>query len=280
MIRTLLASPWFSLSTWIAILFGVLLVAQHKSLKRRDRNHDLKPLVGSLVSPPGPHSPASSIPPERPPAQVIPVTCKPVSYWYPKRTVFRLTGAPFSRLGEEITTNQTQKTTEANPSIWPPITTLSIRAGIDPSRPTVVNKLGIQCRTYAPISNAHRNISTMHGVVTQDVVSSAGKILIMAGSRVVGRATADPENGRLKSDGLWSVFCDSTEIKVQARLVDGFAGMAGILGQETSNEDATLQREAVVRDGRYVFVPEKTSFTLEVYGDISLRDLKSNETND
>ena len=99
----------------------------------------------------------------------------------------------------------------------------------------------------------------------------------MAGSRVVGRAAFDPDNGRLKSNGLWAVFSDGTEIKVQARLLDGFAGMAGMLGQGTSNEDEALQREAVLRDGRYVFVPEKASFTLEVYGDILLRDVKSKE---
>jgi hypothetical protein len=97
---------------------------------------------------------------------------------------------------------------------------------------------------------------------------------------VVGRAAFDPDNGRLKSNGLWTVFRDSTEIKVQARLLDGFGGMAGILGQGTSNESETLQREAVARDGRYVFVPERASFTLEVYGDISLRDVKSKEVND
>jgi hypothetical protein len=56
--------------------------------------------------------------------------------------------------------------------------------------------------------------------------------------------------------------------------------MAGMLGRETSDEDEALQREAVVRDGRYIFVPEKTSFTLEVYGDILLRDIKSKEASD
>lgn len=99
----------------------------------------------------------------------------------------------------------------------------------------------------------------------------------MAGSRVVGRAAFDPENGRFKSNGLWTVFSDDTEIKVQARLLDGSAGMSGMLGQGTSNEDEALQREAILRDGRYGFVPENASFTLEVYGDNSLRDGKSQE---
>jgi hypothetical protein len=157
---------------------------------------------------------------------------------------------------------------------------LTIRTGIDPSGSTAANTLGIQCRTYVPISNARRRNVTIHGVVTQDVVSSAGKILIMAGSRVVGKATFDPENGRLKSNGLWSVFTDSTEIKVQARLLDGPGGLAGILGQETSNEGEAVQREAVLRDGRYIFVPGNASFTLEVSGDFSLRDVKSKEAND
>ena len=85
---------------------------------------------------------------------------------------------------------------------------------------------------------------TIPGVVTQEVVSSAGKILIMAGSRVVGSALLDPENGRFKSDGLWSVIFDDTELKVQAELLDRPSGLPGILGQETSNEYEALQKRS------------------------------------
>jgi len=275
MIRTVLASPWFPLLQWLAALIAVLLVAQHKSLKSGYRKHDLNPFVSTLVPTPGSTHVASSTPQARLAAQVIPAISRPVNYWYPRISVFQLPKRPSSRLAEQIAITKTPVFKEVQPSMRPPITMLSIR--IDSSGSTAANRLWIQCRTYVPISNARRRNVTIHGVVTQDVVSSAGKILIMAGSRVVGRAAFDPDNGRLKSNGVWVVFSDGTEIKVQARLLDGFAGMAGMLGQGTSNEDEALQREAVLRDGRYVFVPEKASFTLEVYGDILLRDVKSKE---
>jgi hypothetical protein len=245
MIRTRLAYPWLSLLSWVAALIAVPLVAQ-----------------------------------DSPVSQVMPVRFKPLSYWYPRIIVLELPDRSYPRQTNDVAISRIPVSTEAQPSMSPMITMLSIRAGIDPSGPAVANTLGIQCRTYVSVSNARRRNVTIHGVVTQDVVSSAGKIVIMAGSRVVGRAAVDPENGRLKSTGLWSVFCDSTEIKIQARLLDRRAGMTGMLGQETSNEDEALQREAVVRDGRYVFVPEKTCFTLEVYGDISLQDIKSKEASD
>lgn len=280
MIRTVLASPWFPLVHWIVILVAVLLVAQHKSLNWGLRKHERNSLASNRVATAEfPHV-ISSIPQAPLGAQVIPVTLEPINYWYPRISVFQLPKRLSPRVAEEIAVTKTPESTEVQPSVPPPITMLSIRAGIDPSGSSVANTLGIQCRTYVHISNARRRNVTIHGVVTQDVVSSAGKILIMAGSRVVGRGAFDPENGRLKSNGLWLVFSDSTEIKVQARLVDGFRGMAGILGQEASNEDIALRREAVARDGRYVFVPEKASFTLEVYGDISLRDVKPKEGND
>jgi hypothetical protein len=280
MIRTVLASPWFPLLHWLAALIAVLLVAQHKSLKWGLRKHDLYPLVSTIVPTPAAPQVTSSTPQARLAAQDVPAIFKPVNYWYPRIAVFQLPKWPSPRLAEEIAITKTPVSTEVQPSMLPPITMLSIRAGIDPAESTVANTLGIQCRTYVPISNARGRNVTIHGVVTQDVVSSSGKILVMAGSRVVGKAAFDPENGRLKSNGLWSIFIDSTEIKVHARLLDGLGGMAGILAQETSNEDEALQRKALLQDGRYVFVPEKASFTLEVHGDISLRNVKSREAND
>jgi hypothetical protein len=113
--------------------------------------------------------------------------------------------------------------------------------------------------------------------VTEEVVSSAGKILIMAGSRVVGSGMLDPENGRFKSDGLWSVFFDQTELKVEAQLLDRPSGLPGILGEEVSSEDLSFQREAMLRDGCSILVPRNAPFVLELHGEILLRDLKGNE---
>jgi hypothetical protein len=118
---------------------------------------------------------------------------------------------------------------------------------------------------------------TIRGVVTQEVVSSVGKILIMAGSRVVGSALLDSENDRFKSNGLWSVFFDNTELKVQAELLDRPSGMPGLLGQEVLNKNGDRQRDSVTQDGCSIFVPRSAPFVLELRGEILLRDLMSNE---
>jgi hypothetical protein len=150
---------------------------------------------------------------------------------------------------------------------------------VDPPDQRIANALAIQCRTTAAVNNAHGRIVTIHGVVTQEVVSSTGKILIMAGSRVVGSAMLDPENGRFKSNGQWSVFFDDTELKVQALLLDRPEGLPGVLGREGKTEEQALQKEAAVRDGRCIVVPRNAAFTLKLHGEMLLRDFKTSEAN-
>jgi hypothetical protein len=277
MIRTVLASPCFPLSYWVAALVAVTLVAQHKSLKLTREKQSPKTVVSTPVRMPALVDLTSSVAPVRPDAWITPAISRLPTYWYPGIFVLRRPASSPGRCQQQVAKNETLTSIAVQPLGSPPMTTLCIRADTAPSESNVAKTLLIQCRTYVPISNSRRRNVTIHGVVTQDVVSSSGKILIMAGSRVTGGAFVDPENGRLKSEGIWSVFIDNTEIKVQACLMDGPAGMPGILGQETSEEDEALRRDAVVRDGRYAFVPEKAPFTLEVYGDISFRDAKSNE---
>jgi hypothetical protein len=277
MIRTVLSSWWFPLSHWLAALAALLLIARHQPLRRELRKPNLKPLMSALAPTAVSFQVSASTPQANPTRWVNSVIFKPVNYWSPRVTVFRLPERSSPRFGEEVEINKNPVCKDTQSPASSQITTLSVRAGIDPSDSTAPNMLEIQCRTEVPISNARRRNVTIHGVVTQDVVSSKGKILIMAGSRVVGRAAIDPENGRLKSNGPWTVFSDNAEITVQARLLDGIEGMAGILGQATSTENEALQREAVARDGRYVFVRDKASFALKVCGNISLRDVKSKE---
>jgi hypothetical protein len=95
----------------------------------------------------------------------------------------------------------------------------------------------------------------------------------MAGSRVVGSGLLDCENGRFKPDGLWSVFFDETELQVQAQLLDRPAGLPGLLGQDTSNEEEALEKEEVMRNRRSIFVPQNAPFLLQIHGRILLRDL-------
>ncbi|MBV9672379.1 MAG: hypothetical protein JO076_06085 [Verrucomicrobia bacterium] len=161
-----------------------------------------------------------------------------------------------------------------------PVSTLTIRSyPAMPAGSSDENTLNIRCRTYAPVSNLESDRVTVHGVVTEDVVSATGKILIMAGSKVVGPALIDPENRRLKSDfSYWSIFVDETEIKVQARLLEEMGGLSGIEGKQVPAENVDHQPPATVSDRYNMFFPEASPFCLEVKGEFSLRDVKAERT--
>jgi hypothetical protein len=69
------------------------------------------------------------------------------------------------------------------------------------------------------------------------------------------------------------VFFDETELQVQAQLLDRPAGLPGLLGQDTSNEEEALEKEEVMRNRRSIFVPQNAPFLLQIHGRILLRDL-------
>jgi hypothetical protein len=275
MIRTVLASPWLPLLYWAAAVIAMIYGVRHESLKRRLAHHEFQMVASALVPSPAPTHDHSSAPQPHPAKQAIGALYKPTRFWYPQISVLQSLDSSAQRLATKVATNKNPISTEAQTSASAPVTMLSIR--VDPPEQAIAKTLAIQCRTSVAISNAHGRSVTIDGVITQEVVSSSGKILIMAGSKVVGSGLLDPENGRFKSDGLWSIFFDDTELKVQAQLLDRPAGLPGMLGQETTNEDKALQREAVVRDGRSIFVPRNAPFVLELHGEILLHDLKSNE---
>lgn len=275
MIRTVLASPWLPMLYWAAAVIAMVCGARHESLRRRLGHHEFHAGLGAYEPTPAPthHQASTSQSYHAQPALVA--ASLPTRFWYPQISVLRRTVSSAQGLLTEVAKSKMPHSTEAASSAGAPITMLSIRA--DPVERTVTKTLAIRCRTSVAISNAHGRPVTIHGVVTQEVVSSTGKILIMAGSRVVGSGLLDPENGRFKSDGLWSIIFDDTELKVQAQLLDRPEGLPGMLGQEWPNQDVALQAEAVLRDGRSFLVPRNAPFVLELHGEILLRDLKSNE---
>jgi hypothetical protein len=138
----------------------------------------------------------------------------------------------------------------------------------------------ILCRTYGSLSNAtpHGRI-VMKGIVTQDVVSN-GKILIQAGSKVSGIGHVDPDSGRVEAKGDWSILMENQEIRVHAEALDATGGFHGIPGQETSFENQLSQRQAVARDGRYCFLPDKTPFVLSITGEVTTRVLQPLESSE
>jgi hypothetical protein len=153
-------------------------------------------------------------------------------------------------------------------------TMLSIRA--DNVNEPAPNTLLIQCRTSVAVSNAHGTAASIHGVVTQEVVSSSGKILIMAGSKVVGSGILDSESDRFKSEGQWSIFFDNIELRVRARLLDRPHGLLGMIGQVRSREFGISRSTGILPENRLIVVPANSQFTLEAVGEIELRDFVSN----
>ena len=132
----------------------------------------------------------------------------------------------------------------------------------------------IPCRLEAPLSNSKDGSNLIiRGVVTDNIAGSSGKILIEAGTKVVGVGHIDALTGRIKSYGTWSLVSANHALRARARLLEYAGGRDGIRGQETSPEAQTLQRQAIIRDGVYLYVPDQREFTLELLGQFRLEDL-------
>ena len=274
MIRTVLASPWLPLFYWAAAVVAMICRAGHEAPRPGLGRQEFQAAMTASASA---HVDPSSLAP-LPARLASAIVRSPTRFWNPEIFVIRGRNSLFLRQATEIGANRTPVSTETQAQAVASTTMLSIR--LDPPEPVMAKTLAIRCRTSAVISNEHGRTVAIHGVVTQEVVSSAGKILIMAGSRVVGSGILDPEKGRFKSNGLWSIFFDDTELKVEAELLDRPSGLPGILGEEVSSEDLALRREVMMPDGRLILVPRNAPFVLELRGEILLRDLKANEASD
>jgi hypothetical protein len=133
----------------------------------------------------------------------------------------------------------------------------------------------IPCRLSGPISNAKDGSRILiHGVVIENITSSSGKILIEAGTQVLGVGQIDSLTGRIKSYGRWSLVTDKHELRAKARLLEYASGREGLRGRETSPEAPELQKQAIVRDGIYLYVPDQADFTLQLLGQFELTDLR------
>ena len=182
---------------------------------------------------------------------------------------------------QPVTTAPRAKVAEPSPAATPkPMTMLAISCYDQGATPISSQSFSIMCRTQGNLSNATpTGRIVMKGVVTQDVVSN-GKILIGAGSKVSGVGHVDPDSGRIEASGDWSIVTENQEILVRAEVQDAAGGFHGIPGQETSFEKQLSQRQAVVRDGRYCFLPDKTPFILSITGVAQIRVLQPLESSE
>jgi hypothetical protein len=155
------------------------------------------------------------------------------------------------------------------------MTFVSVRANDENSMPDGEGTGAmIPCRLERPISNAKNGSKIlMHGVVIENITSSSGKILIEAGTRVIGIGRMDSLSGRIKSYGRWTLVTDNHELRAKARLLEYASGREGLCGRETSPEPPELQKQAIARDGLYLYVPAQEDFTLQLLGQFQLQDL-------
>jgi hypothetical protein len=135
-------------------------------------------------------------------------------------------------------------------------------------------KLKVRCKTERSINNIDIYIP-IEAVAEEDVVGRAGKILIPAGTKVIGRGYCDPETGRILSRGKWTFYVSDHQIAVEATLWDE-TRKEGVEGTQFSEGlDQERVKQAIYRDGAYLYVPSQTEFTLELQGNITVQDLPS-----
>jgi hypothetical protein len=132
----------------------------------------------------------------------------------------------------------------------------------------------IPCRLEAPLSNAKDGSKmVIRGVVTDNIAGSSGKIVIEAGTKVLGVGHIDTLAGRIKSYGTWTLVSAYHSLRTRARLLEYVGGREGMRGQKISLEPPALQKQAIIRDGIYLYVPDQHDFTLELLGEFRLEDL-------
>jgi hypothetical protein len=274
MIRSALSSPWLPLTYWAGIVFAALCAFGRYSVKHHLHLFPIKKVSQAMSRPADPALPAVQF---LSAATLTSPDPKPAHVWIP--VVLNLKSFVESAHGFTAEGEPKPKPTvvEAQPIATPvPVTMLSIRAE-SPDQP-LTNAISIECRTSFAVSNVHGRAVSIRGVVTQEVVSPAGKILIMAGSQVIGSGVLDPESGRLRSDGTWTIVFDDTEMKVRALLLDRPGGLLGVIGRVKSGEAGVSKSSVDSGLARLVVVPGNTSFALELHGEIQLRDLASNQS--
>ena len=135
-------------------------------------------------------------------------------------------------------------------------------------------KFKVRCKTARAINNMDIYIP-IEAIADEDVVDRAGQILIPAGTKIIGRGYCDAEAGRILSRGKWTFYASDHQIAVDATLWDGSLkeGLEGT--QFLGGTDQERVKQAVFRDGAYVYVPSQTEFILELQGHITVQDLPS-----
>lgn len=148
----------------------------------------------------------------------------------------------------------------------------SVYVPLDPPRPQ--QTLLVRCKVGRALHGIERRL-TVDGIVQEDVVSGAGKILIPAGSTVVGQGYCDYARNRILATGRWTFYLSDHQITIDGTLWAN-EQQEGLGGQEAEvglNESRI--KEPIYPGAPRLFVSEGTDFVLHLTGNISVRDLGS-----
>jgi hypothetical protein len=154
------------------------------------------------------------------------------------------------------------------------MTMFSSYADTDAASGRQPNELRIRCKTTRGVSNIGPFVP-IEAIILQDVVSGAGNVLIPAGSKLIGRGYCDAEAGRFRSRARWTFYVADHQIAVDGTLFD-ITGKEGLTGDENvAGADINRIRQAIYRDGIYLYVPADTAFDLSLRNNVSVGDLPS-----
>jgi hypothetical protein len=154
------------------------------------------------------------------------------------------------------------------------MTMFSSYAYTDAASDRQANELRVRCKTIRGLCNIEPFVP-IEAIVLQDVVSRAGNILIPAGSKLIGRGYCDAEAGRFRSRAKWTFYVADHQIAVDGTVFD-VTGKEGLTGDENvAGADINRIKQAIYRDGIYLYVPADTTFVLSLRNNVSVGDLPS-----
>jgi hypothetical protein len=149
----------------------------------------------------------------------------------------------------------------------------SFFSAYSPGTETNESQVTVHCKTLRDINNLNDRI-TIVGNVQEDLVSSVGKIIVPAGTKVIGEGFCDPERNRILSRDRWTFYVSDHLIRVTATMLDPLNAEGLKSAQDPNLNDAGV-KQAIYRDGTYINLPDGSDFMLRITGNISIEELNS-----
>jgi hypothetical protein len=149
----------------------------------------------------------------------------------------------------------------------------SFFSAYSPGAETNESQVTVHCKTLRDINNLNDRI-TIVGNVQEDLVSSVGKIIVPAGTKVIGEGFCDPERNRILSRDRWTFYVSDHLIRVTATMLDPLNAEGLKSAQDPNLNDAGV-KQAIYRDGTYINLPDGSDFMLRITGNISIEELNS-----